>query len=219
VARLKVAGNATIYSTYLGGSSFNWASGIAADASGNAHVSGYTSSVDFPVTGPVQTTVAGASDAFVSEVASAGNSLIFATLYGGTQADPSNAIALDINGNIFTGDQTSSTDLHTVASYQSVNAGGSTGWLMRLGVSTQVGWAGTAQFVKLDTLTQGSWQGVYGAGGYNEIGIPASYPSCVTAAPIGTQLTSGPPLRLMYAGPGNQYPNRGDLVFRQPVHR
>jgi hypothetical protein len=43
----------------------------------------------------------------------------------------------------------------------------------------------TAQFVKLDTSTQGSWQGVYGSGGYNVIGNSASYPSYITPVPRG----------------------------------
>ena len=37
------------YSTYLGGSSFDWAHGIALDSSGNAYVAGYTASPAFPV--------------------------------------------------------------------------------------------------------------------------------------------------------------------------
>ena len=46
----------------------------------------------------------------------------------------------------------------------------------------------TAQFVKLDSTTQGNWKGVYGADGYNVIGSSASYPGYVTPAPGGNPL-------------------------------
>jgi hypothetical protein len=42
-----------------------------------------------------------------------------------------------------------------------------------------------AVFVKTDTATLGSWQGTYGADGYNVIGNLASYPSYVTATVAG----------------------------------
>jgi thermitase len=41
----------------------------------------------------------------------------------------------------------------------------------------------SAQFVKTDTTTQGSWSGVYGASGYNVIDGTTSYPSNVTVTP------------------------------------
>ncbi len=41
----------------------------------------------------------------------------------------------------------------------------------------------TAAFVKTDTVTQGSWKGVYGTEGYNVVGDQASYPSYVTVTP------------------------------------
>jgi YVTN family beta-propeller protein len=45
--------------------------------------------------------------------------------------------------------------------------------------------AGTAAFVRTDTTTGGSWQGVYGADGYNVINDTASYPAYVSATPSG----------------------------------
>jgi hypothetical protein len=44
---------------------------------------------------------------------------------------------------------------------------------------------GTATFVTLDTTTQGNWQGVYGANGYNVINGTVAYPSYVTVTPSG----------------------------------
>jgi len=45
--------------------------------------------------------------------------------------------------------------------------------------------AATAQFVKIDTTTQGTWESVYGADGYNVIGDAAVYPAYVTPVPSG----------------------------------
>lgn len=44
---------------------------------------------------------------------------------------------------------------------------------------------GTAQFVKFDTTTQGTWKGVYGSDGYNIIGENNSYPSYANVFPAG----------------------------------
>ncbi len=136
VTKLNAAGSATVYSTYLGGSSFDWANGIGIDSSGNAYVAGYTSSAGFPVVSGVQAAFNGFYDAFVSELNPAGNGLTFSTLFGGTGADQANAIAVDISGNMFIGGQTSSLDLPLQGAIQSSNVGGSTGWVARLGVTT-----------------------------------------------------------------------------------
>jgi hypothetical protein len=50
VAKINPTGSALVYSTYLGGSSFDASQGIAVDNAGNAYVTGSTGSTDFPVT-------------------------------------------------------------------------------------------------------------------------------------------------------------------------
>ena len=58
-----------VYSTYLGGSYGDFGNGIAVDAAGNAYVTGYTNSLDFPTTsGAFQTTIGGSIDAFVAKI-------------------------------------------------------------------------------------------------------------------------------------------------------
>jgi uncharacterized repeat protein (TIGR01451 family) len=54
VAELNSTGSALVYSTYLGGHSNDSGNSIAIDNSGNAYVTGNTSSADFPTTNPVQ---------------------------------------------------------------------------------------------------------------------------------------------------------------------
>jgi hypothetical protein len=133
-AKLSPAG-AIVYGTYLGGSSFDWATGAALDPSGNFYLAGYTSSAGFPATGGVQLGFNGFYDAFVSELNPLGNGLKFSTFYGGTGADQANALAVDTLGNMFVGGQTSSFDLHLQGAIQTSNNGGSTAWVARLGVT------------------------------------------------------------------------------------
>ena len=56
MAKLNSTGSALVYSTYLGGSDDDEAYGIAVDSSGNAYVTGFTHSTDFPTANPLQAT-------------------------------------------------------------------------------------------------------------------------------------------------------------------
>ena len=75
-----------VYSTYLGGSYSDTISAIALDGSGNAYLTGYTTSQDFPVTpGAYETTDKDlASSAFVTKLNSSGSALIYSTFLSGT---------------------------------------------------------------------------------------------------------------------------------------
>ncbi len=73
VTHLNASGSALVYSTYLGGTGGDYASAIAVDSSGDAYVTGYTGSADFPVTsGALQTAkkaiAASAYSAFVAKL-------------------------------------------------------------------------------------------------------------------------------------------------------
>ena len=74
-------GNGLVWSTYLGGSDWDRANGVAVDGAGHAFVAGGTYSWDFPVTpGAFQTTNHGAYDnAFVTELNAAGTGLVYST--------------------------------------------------------------------------------------------------------------------------------------------
>ena len=54
VTKFNANGSALVYSTYLGGSSFDWGTSIAVDPAGNAYVAGFTSSNDFPTSHAAQ---------------------------------------------------------------------------------------------------------------------------------------------------------------------
>jgi uncharacterized protein (TIGR03437 family) len=141
VTKLNPAGSALIYSTYLGGSgrilfSFGpqqWdgdgATGLAVDGAGNAYVTGYAFSVDFPVTaGAFQTTnpavvpygVGGfapsynQSNAFVTKLNPTGTALVYSTYLGGSGAhrngDSANGLAVDESGHAYVAGVAYSTD-------------------------------------------------------------------------------------------------------------
>ena len=149
-----LAGPASLlYSTYLGGSApyGDHAAGIAVDASGNAYVTGYTLSVDFPVTpGAYQSTLAG-RDAFVAKIDPlriGSASLIYATYLGGAilhGETVGSGIAVDSSGNAFVTGNTTEYDFPTVNAVQTANNGvfqsinGGNSWLaINNGLTTPV---------------------------------------------------------------------------------
>ena len=101
VTKINAAGNALVYSTYLGGSGSDGSSGIAVDSAGNAHVAGATFSTDFPTVNPIQTENRGGQTGTVFEINSAGNALVYSTYLGGTKSDSAEGLALDSVGNVY----------------------------------------------------------------------------------------------------------------------
>src|SRR5262249_33275134 len=75
-----------VYTTYLGGTALDEINGIAADAAGNAYVTGDTFSANFPVMNPIQTD-APSYDAFVSKLNPTGTALLYSTYVGGLLSD------------------------------------------------------------------------------------------------------------------------------------
>ncbi len=94
VTELEADGASLVYSTYLGGNKFESAFGIAVDPAGNAFVTGYTTSTNFPVTAdayqkhlmcPQAAYIY--QNAFVTEIAAGGGQLNYSTFLGGTNYD------------------------------------------------------------------------------------------------------------------------------------
>ena len=70
VAKLSSSGASLDYSTYLGGSLYEYGSGIALGSSGAVYVMGETYSTDFPTLNPYQDTLMGFVNAFVMKFSS-----------------------------------------------------------------------------------------------------------------------------------------------------
>ena len=109
VTELSATG-ALVYSTYIGGLNDDSGNAIALDASGNVFVAGGTQSSGFPTKGPFQSTLKGATNAFVLELSSTGSTLMYSTFLGGTGSDVANGLALDSAGNAYVAGATTSTD-------------------------------------------------------------------------------------------------------------
>lgn len=124
VAKLNASGSGLIYSTFVGGSNADAAAAIAIDSSGDAYITGNTSSANFPVTpGVFQSTYGGSTDAFVAEIAPTGSKLVYAAYLGGSAADFGQGIALSSSGNAYVTGSTQSFDFPIVNPLQQGNDG------------------------------------------------------------------------------------------------
>jgi hypothetical protein len=96
VTKLNAAGSALVYSTFLGGTSFDQGIDIAVNARGRAYVTGDTGSANYPTTqGAFDTTFnGGAQDAFVTKLNASGSALAYSTFLGGTDSDGGAGIAV-----------------------------------------------------------------------------------------------------------------------------
>jgi hypothetical protein len=125
VSKLNKDGTALVYSTYLGGSGSDQGRGIAVDREGNAYVTGFTESTNFPgtSTSTIQPTFGGVRDAFVSKLNKDGTALVYSTYLGGGGLDDGVGIAVDQKGNAYLIGTTYSTNFPTKHPFQPSNAG------------------------------------------------------------------------------------------------
>jgi hypothetical protein len=175
VSKLNSAGTALVYSTYLGGSggvvnvmstlgfvAGDLPTGLAIDSSGNAFLTGFTASANFPVTqGAYQTTnqdqpgcvggCIGGFNAFITELNSTGSALAYSTYLGGDGINPgnsvgviefgdgdqANALALDGSGNVYVTGSAVSYDFPVTAdAFQTtVNSGYGNAFVAKLNMS------------------------------------------------------------------------------------
>ncbi len=116
VTKLNSTGTALLYSTYLGGSGGDNGNGIAVDSSGNAYVTGLTSSTDFPTSaGAFQTALAGTGNAFVTKLNPTGAAPLYSTYLGASGGASGYSIAVDSSGNAYVTGMTSSTVFPTTS--------------------------------------------------------------------------------------------------------
>ena len=116
VAKISAAGNTLLFSTYLGGSGSDQASGIAVDSTG-VYVAGRTDSANFPLFQPLQ----GGGDAhgsgFISKLNLTGSALLYST-YLGNSGTTISGVAVDSAGNAYVAGSTFGSQFPTVAAIQ-----------------------------------------------------------------------------------------------------
>jgi hypothetical protein len=164
VTKLSAAGNALVYSTYLGGSLLDLCTGIAIDKSSDAYVTGTTHSTNFPIQMPLQSNLMGSESSFVAEINPAGSALLYSTYLGGSVVDNSNAIVVDSFGSAYIAGSTGSPDFPiTAGAAQTVLAGPYNAFVAKLtpggnglAFSTFLGGSGSdsATSIALDALGQ-----------------------------------------------------------------
>jgi hypothetical protein len=124
VSKIGAGGTALVYSTYLGGSGYDLAYGIAVDSAGDAYATGSTSSTNFPTMNPLQPAYGGgAFDAFIAELNPAGSALVYSTYLGGKLEDDGYAITVDSAGEAYVTGYTLSTNFPTQNALQKKLAG------------------------------------------------------------------------------------------------
>jgi VCBS repeat-containing protein len=106
VVKLNPNGN-HLWSTYLGGSSWDEGVDVATDAAGNVFVTGTTDSPDWVSGGYDTTHNGGGGDAFVAELGPSGNHR-WSSYLGGTRYDDGTGVAVDGEGNVLVTGETSS---------------------------------------------------------------------------------------------------------------
>jgi Beta-propeller repeat len=122
-AKLNSAGTQLLYLVYIGGSGNDSGMGIAVDSSGDAYVTGMTTSLDFPTTiGAFSTHSTGSQEAFVVKFGTTGQ-VQYSTYLGGG-SDAGFAIAVDQTGSVYVAGQTGSVTFPTTGGAIQTSYGG-----------------------------------------------------------------------------------------------
>ena len=135
VTKLNSTGNGLIYSTYIGSIGNELGVDIAVDTGGNAYVTGYTLSANFPTKNPFQAFPGGHWDVFVTELNSTGNALIYSTFIGGAQEEYGEGISVDAAGNAFVTGHTFSSNFPTMNPLQATSNGDVDAFVLRFNSS------------------------------------------------------------------------------------
>jgi uncharacterized repeat protein (TIGR01451 family) len=138
VTEINPAGNGFVFSSFLGGSGYDYTSGIAVDLAGSVYVSGNTVSTNFPITrGAAQSKFGGMSagcvpsgtttcgDVTITKFKAGGATLLYSTYLGGSlDENPGLSMEVDAGGNAYVTGQTDSTNFPVVTAFQSKYGGG-----------------------------------------------------------------------------------------------
>jgi hypothetical protein len=150
-SKLDPSGSVLLWSTYLGGSAWERAWGLALDADDRPVLAGDTGSIDFPTTSKAYDQVwSGGAEAFVTKLEADGETLTWSTFLGGSSNDVINALAIGATGRpIVTGTTLSNDFPVTVGAYDGTPNGGADAFIATLAApgdslvwSTYVGGSG-----------------------------------------------------------------------------
>src|SRR5260370_41471358 len=100
ISKLSPDGKSLVYSSYIGGSNYEWGYGLALDPQGNALITGVTFSNDFPVKRAFQSNYGNGGDCYAAKVAPNGD-LLWSTYLGGNGGDFCYGIASEQQRNAY----------------------------------------------------------------------------------------------------------------------
>ncbi|HLL75889.1 MAG TPA: SBBP repeat-containing protein [Pyrinomonadaceae bacterium] len=130
VARLGAAGTSLDYSVLHGGRRDEDGLAIALDPDGNAYVTGFTNSLDFPTANPAQAARGNFQEAFVLKIGPA-SEMRYSTYLGGASSERGLGITADAAGSAYVVGTTSSPDFPLISPLKATNSG-SDAFLARL---------------------------------------------------------------------------------------
>jgi beta-propeller repeat-containing protein len=194
ITKLNADGSSLVYSTYFGGSNNEFPQGIRVDSGGNAYITGYTFSSDFPIENALQPTLGGFQDAFVTKLNPSGSALVYSTYIGGSDSDSGESLTLDAAGNVYLTGYTYSVDFPTVNPFQPTKQGSlfsNDAYMMKLDAT------GTA-------ILYSTYLGGSGTDGGSAIVVDAGGNICVTGETSSSDFPTVNPLQ-QYSSDIEQY--------------
>jgi hypothetical protein len=132
VAKLNPEATGLEFLTYIGGRGNDGALAFALDATGNAYLTGYTDSTNYPTVNALNPKIGGKvdkvtrfppADAFVTKLNTNGSQVLYSTYLGGESSDQGLGIAVDTNGNAVVVGYCDSTDFPTANPIQPAHGG------------------------------------------------------------------------------------------------
>lgn len=135
IAACNATGDSLFFSTFIGGGLNECLFDLELDINGNINITGYTSSSDFPLANPYDSTFNGFIDDFVATISNAGNMLLFSTFFGGTMDDYSLSIACDDDDGVYICGYTHSSDLPMINPFQDYYTSSEEGFFAKFGTT------------------------------------------------------------------------------------
>ena len=137
LSKISANGATLVYSTFLGGTQGENASGLAVDNFGNVYLTGGNFGGDYPTTsGAFDTTFNGSNDGIFTVVNATATGLIYSTYLGGGGTDFGNDIVLDTTGNVYLTGRTIAVGAAfptNAQAFQNFNAGGNDVFVTKFG--------------------------------------------------------------------------------------
>ncbi len=156
IARFLMTTGALVQSTFVGGSLNDGINTVASDYDGYLYVAGYTTSGDFPISRPIQSSSHGDMDAFVAKMTPA--ILVFGTYLGGTGSDSATALVIDSRTSIVVAGTTGSANFPVKGTLGSWTGGALSSFITKLAPDFRLAAAAPPVFY-LDTWSTTGYNG------------------------------------------------------------